>query len=236
MTTNVKTIKSIPLQLQGACPSLFEIRGEIFISRDGFEAMNAEREQAGLETFSNPRNTASGSLKILDSKEVAERPLDCFLYHMLGKQSIDLHYDNLEAAKSWGFKVPTETECCKDIDAVIRFVQKWDKLRHDLPYDIDGIVIKVNSLQQQEQMGFTAKSPRWAIAYKFKAEQALTTLNEITYQVGRTGAITPVANLEPVLLAGTVVKRASLHNADQIAKLDIEKEIRCMWRKEGDYP
>lgn len=235
VTTNVKTIKSIPLQLKGACPSLFEIRGEIFISRDGFEAMNAEREQAGLETFSNPRNTASGSLKIQDSKEVAERPLDCFLYHMLGKQiPCDLHYDNLEAAKSWGFKVPTETECCKDIDTVIRFVKKWDKLRHNLPYDIDGIVIKVNSLKHQEQMGFTAKSPRWAIAYKFKAEQALTTLKKITYQVGRTGAITPVANLEPVLLAGTVVKRASLHNADQIVKLDIREGDKVYVEKGGE--
>ena len=235
VTTNVKTIKSIPLQLQGGYPSLFEIRGEIFIPHAGFEAMNAEREQAGLETFANPRNTASGSLKMQDSKEVAERPLDCFLYYMLGKQiPCDLHYYNLEAAKSWGFKVPSETECCKDIDAVIRFVQKWDALRHDLPYDIDGIVIKVNSLQQQEQMGFTAKSPRWAIAYKFKAEQALTTLNEITYQVGRTGAITPVANLEPVLLVGTVVKRASLHNADQIAKLDIREGDKVYVEKGGE--
>ena len=186
--------------------------------------MNVKREQAGLETFANPRNTASGSLKMQDSKEVAERPLDCFLYHMLGAQiTCELHYDNLQVAKNWGFKVPSETECCKDIEAVIRFVKKWDQLRHDLPYDIDGIVIKVNSLQQQEQMGFTAKSPRWAIAYKFQAEQALTTLNEISYQVGRTGAITPVANLDPVLLAGTIVKRASLHNADQIAKLDIRE-------------
>ena len=235
VTTNVKTIKSIPLQLQGTYPSLFEIRGEIYIPHAGFEAMNAKREQAGLETFANPRNTASGSLKMQDSKEVAERPLDCFLYHILGKEiPCNLHYDNLEAAKSWGFKVPAETECCKDIDAVIRFVQKWDKLRHDLPYDIDGIVIKVNSLQQQEQMGFTAKSPRWAIAYKFKAEQALTTLNEITYQVGRTGAITPVANLEPVLLAGTVVKRASLHNADQIAKLDIREGDKVYVEKGGE--
>ena len=235
VTINVKTIKSIPLQLQGGYPSLFEIRGEIFIPHAGFEAMNAEREQAGLETFANPRNTASGSLKMQDSKEVAERPLDCFLYHMLGKQiPCDLHYENLEAAKSWGFKVPSETECCKDIDAVIRFVQKWDKLRYDLPYDIDGIVIKVNSLHQQEQMGFTAKSPRWAIAYKFKAEQALTTLNEITYQVGRTGAITPVANLEPVLLAGTVVKRASLHNADQVAKLDIREGDKVYVEKGGE--
>ena len=235
VTANVKTIKSIPLQLQGNFPSLFEIRGEIFIPHAGFEAMNAEREQSGFETFANPRNTASGSLKMQDSKEVAERPLDCFLYYMLGKQiPFDLHYDNLEQAKSWGFKVPSETECCKDIDAVIRFVQKWDKLRHDLPYDIDGVVIKVNSLQQQEQMGFTAKSPRWAIAYKFKAEQALTTLNEITYQVGRTGAITPVANLKPVLLAGTVVKRASLHNADQIAKLDIREGDKVYVEKGGE--
>ena len=235
VTANVKTIKSIPLQLQGNFPSLFEIRGEIFIPHAGFEAMNAEREEAGFETFANPRNTASGSLKMQDSKEVAERPLDCFLYHVLGKQiPCDLHYDNLEAAKSWGFKVPRDTECCKDIDAVIRFVQKWDKLRHDLPYDIDGIVIKVNSLLQQEQMGFTAKSPRWAIAYKFKADQALTTLNKITYQVGRTGAITPVANLEPVLLAGTVVKRASLHNADQITKLDIREGDKVYVEKGGE--
>lgn len=235
VTTNVKTINSIPLQLQGSYPDLFEIRGEIFITHTGFEAMNKEREQVGLEPFANPRNTASGSLKMLDSKEVAERPLDCFLYHMLGSQiTCDLHYDNLQQAKSWGFKVPAETVCCKDIEAVIRFLQKWDKLRHDLPYDIDGIVIKVNSLQQQEQMGFTAKSPRWAIAYKFQAEQALTTLNEITYQVGRTGAITPVANLEPVLLAGTIVKRASLHNADQIAKLDIREGDKVYVEKGGE--
>ena len=235
VTTNVKTIKSIPLQLQGDYPALFEIRGEIFIPHAGFEAMNAKREQAGLETFANPRNTASGSLKMQDSKEVAERPLDCFLYHMLGAQiTCELHYDNLQVAKNWGFKVPSETECCKDIEAVIRFVKKWDQLRHDLPYDIDGIVIKVNSLQQQEKMGFTAKSPRWAIAYKFQAEQALTTLNEISYQVGRTGAITPVANLDPVLLAGTIVKRASLHNADQIAKLDIREGDKVYVEKGGE--
>lgn len=235
VTANVKTIKSIPLQLQGNYPSLFEIRGEIFIPHSGFEAMNVEREQAGLETFANPRNTASGSLKMQDSKEVAERPLDCFLYHMLGAQiPCGLHYNNLQAAKSWGFKVPSETECCKDIEAVISFIHKWDQLRHDLPYDIDGIVIKVNSLQQQEEMGFTAKSPRWAIAYKFKAEQALTTLNEISYQVGRTGAITPVANLEPVLLAGTIVKRASLHNADQISKLDVREGDKVYVEKGGE--
>lgn len=235
VTINVKTIKSIPLQLNGAYPDQFEIRGEIFLPHAGFEAMNKLREEEGLETFANPRNTASGTLKMQDSKEVANRPLDCFLYHMLGAQTpCNLHYDNLQKAKEWGFKIPQETEVCSNIEEVIRFVQSWDEKRHDLPYDIDGIVIKVNSLSQQEEMGFTAKSPRWAISYKFKAEQALTQLNTITYQVGRTGAITPVANLEPVLLAGTIVKRASLHNADQIAKLDIREGDQVFVEKGGE--
>jgi DNA ligase (NAD+) len=235
VTTNVKTIKSIPLQLTADYPDQFEIRGEIFLPHAGFEAMNKAREEEGLETFANPRNTASGTLKMQDSKEVANRPLDCFLYHMLGTQTpSDLHYDNLQKAKAWGFKIPEETQVCSNIDAVIKFVQSWDKKRHDLPYDIDGIVIKVNSLSQQDEMGFTAKSPRWAISYKFKAEQAITRLNKITYQVGRTGAITPVANLEPVLLAGTVVKRASLHNADQIAKLDIREGDQVYVEKGGE--
>lgn len=235
VTINVKTIKSIPLQLNGAYPDQFEIRGEIFLPHAGFEAMNKLREEEGLETFANPRNTASGTLKMQDSKEVANRPLDCFLYHMLGAQiPCNLHYDNLQKAKDWGFKIPQETEVCSNIEEVIRFVQSWDEKRHDLPYDIDGIVIKVNSLSQQEEMGFTAKSPRWAISYKFKAEQALTQLNTITYQVGRTGAITPVANLEPVLLAGTIVKRASLHNADQIAKLDIREGDQVYVEKGGE--
>lgn len=235
VTANVKTIKSVPLQLKGDYPSRFEIRGEIFIPNRGFKAMNKEREQAGLEAFANPRNTASGSLKMQDSKEVASRPLDCFLYHVLGSHvPCSSHYENLQKAKSWGFKIPHETTICKNINAVVDFVKNWESKRHYLPYDIDGIVIKVNSLSLQEQMGATAKSPRWAISYKFKAEQALTRLNEITYQVGRTGAITPVANLEPVLLAGTVVKRASLHNADQIAKFDIREGDQVYVEKGGE--
>lgn len=235
VTTNVKTIKSIPLQLKGDYPNQFEIRGEIFIPHIGFQAMNKEREEAGLETFANPRNTASGSLKMQDSREVSNRPLDCFLYHVLGPHTpTDSHYENLQKAKSWGFKIPEDTRICTDIASVIDFVKIWEEKRHQLPYDIDGIVIKVNKLSLQEQMGFTAKSPRWAISYKFKAEQAVTRLNEITYQVGRTGAITPVANLEPVLLAGTVVKRASLHNADQIAKLDIREGDQVYVEKGGE--
>jgi DNA ligase (NAD+) len=170
-----------------------------------------------------------------DSKEVSKRPLDCFLYYLLGKElPHQIHYDNLQEAKKWGFKIPSETTVCNSIDKVIEFVNYWDEKRHNLPYDIDGIVIKVNDLKLQDQMGFTAKSPRWAIAYKFKAEQVSTTLNEITYQVGRTGAITPVANLEPVLLAGTMVKRASLHNADQIEKLDIREGDKVFVEKGGE--
>ena len=222
VTVNVKTINSIPLKLKGNYPSIFEIRGEIFLPHEGFNLMNENRIANDLEPFANPRNAASGSVKMQDSKEVAKRPLDCFLYYLLGKElPSQKHYDNLQTAREWGFKIPHEIEVCSSIDKVIDFVNYWDNKRHHLPYDIDGIVIKVNDLKLQEQMGFTAKSPRWAISYKFKAEQVSTVLNEITYQVGRTGAITPVANLEPVLLAGTVVKRASLHNADQISKLDI---------------
>ena len=189
---------------------------------EGFDLMNTERVEQGLEAFANPRNASSGSLKMQDSSVVAKRPLDCFLYHVLEeKPSIDSHYLKLEEARKWGFKIPTETKTYEDIDGVLSFVSFWEKERKNLSYDIDGIVIKVDSSFQQEELGFTAKSPRWAISYKFKAEQAITQLNEITYQVGRTGAITPVANLKPVQLAGTTVKRASLHNADQIAKLDI---------------
>jgi len=235
VTTNVKTIKSIPLKLKGNHPKSFEIRGEIFLPHKGFEAMNVSRLSEELEPFANPRNAASGSLKMQDSKEVAKRPLDCFLYYLLGKElPHSVHYDNLQEAKRWGFKIPSETSVCSSIEQVIDFVEYWDSKRHDLPYDIDGIVIKVNDLKLQDQMGFTAKSPRWAIAYKFKAEQVSTTLNEITYQVGRTGAITPVANLEPVLLAGTVVKRASLHNADQIEKLDIREGDKVYVEKGGE--
>ncbi len=222
VTSNVRTIKTIPLKLSGNPPVEFEIRGEIFLPHKGFELMNVERVEVGLEAFANPRNASSGSLKMQDSSVVAKRPLDCFLYHVLDvRNTIDSHYLKLEEARKWGFKIPTETKTYTTIEGVLSFVSYWEKERKNLAYDIDGIVIKVDSSLQQEELGFTAKSPRWAISYKFKAEQAITLLNEITYQVGRTGAITPVANLKPVQLAGTTVKRASLHNADQIAKLDI---------------
>jgi DNA ligase (NAD+) len=222
VTSNVRTINTIPLKLSGTPPEEFEIRGEIFLPHKGFELMNTERKEAGLEAFANPRNASSGSLKMQDSSVVAKRPLDCFLYHVLEeKNTIDSHYLKLEEARKWGFKIPTETKTYTTIEGVLSFITFWEKERKNLAYDIDGIVIKVDSSLQQEELGFTAKSPRWAISYKFKAEQAITLLNEITYQVGRTGAITPVANLKPVQLAGTTVKRASLHNADQIAKLDI---------------
>tara|TARA_Y100000766_G_scaffold282068_1_gene294664 strand:+ start:305 stop:2296 length:1992 start_codon:yes stop_codon:yes gene_type:complete len=235
VTVNVKTINSIPLKLKGDYPSKFEIRGEIFLPHVGFDQMNEKRIVNDLEPFANPRNAASGSVKMQDSKEVAKRPLDCFLYYLLGKElPSQRHYENLQNAREWGFKIPHEIEVCPSIDKVIDFVNYWDNKRHHLPYDIDGIVIKVNDLRLQEQMGFTAKSPRWAISYKFKAEQVSTVLNEITFQVGRTGAITPVANLEPVLLAGTVVKRASLHNADQISKLDIRVGDKVYVEKGGE--
>ena len=222
VTTNVKIIKSIPLKLKGDYPKDFDIRGEIFIPHDGFEEMNKARKLEGLEPFANPRNAASGSLKMQNSSDVAKRPLDCYLYYLLGKQlPHDKHFDNLQEAKNWGFKIPSEISVCYSVDEVIEYVNIWDEKRKKLSYDIDGIVIKVNSLKLQDQMGYTAKNPRWAIAYKFKADQVSTILKDISYQVGRTGAITPVANLEPILLAGTVVKRASLHNADQVEKLDI---------------
>lgn len=235
VTDNVRTIKSIPLVLQSNSKASFEIRGEIFLPHEGFKKMNQERVEAGEAPFANPRNASSGSLKMQDSSIVATRPLDCFLYHVLEDDNhTDSHYQKLQEAKKWGFKVPNETRVFNDIDGVLNFVKQWDKDRHDLPYDIDGIVIKVDSYLLQEELGYTAKAPRWAISYKFKAEQAITTLNEITYQVGRTGAITPVANLKPVLLAGTTVKRASLHNADQIAKLDIRVGDRVFVEKGGE--
>ena len=222
VTANVKTIKSVPLKLQGDYPDFFEIRGEIILPFEGFKSMNESRILDGEEPFKNPRNTASGSLKLQNSSEVAKRPLECLLYSIVGENTgIISQFDNLTKARSLGFKVPKEAQCLDCIDAVLKFIEYWDSARHDLPYEIDGIVIKVNNLHQQAELGFTAKAPRWAMAYKFKAEQVSTKLNYISYQVGRTGAITPVANLEPVALAGTVVKRASLHNADQIAKLDV---------------
>jgi len=222
VTANIKTIKSIPLVLKEKFVDNFEIRGEIVLPLEGFNKMNEERIEAGEDPYRNPRNTASGSLKLQDSSEVARRPLDCLLYHIVSNENpLKSHIETLENARKLGFKVPKAIETCSTIDDVFNFIQKWDSMRHKLPYETDGIVVKVNSLSQQDELGFTAKAPRWAIAYKFKAEQESTVLEEISYQVGRTGAITPVANLEPVELAGTTVKRASLHNADQIEKLDI---------------
>ena len=222
VTANIKTIKSVPLKLRGDYPEKFEIRGEIVLPFEGFNAMNAERIAAGEEPYKNPRNTASGSLKLQDSAEVAKRPLECLLYSIVGENtSIQTQFENLEKARSWGFKVPAIAKLTDSIDGVLEFVNYWDTHRHELPYETDGVVIKVNSLFQQAELGYTAKAPRWAMAYKFKAEQVSTRLEHISYQVGRTGAITPVANLQAVELAGTIVKRASLHNADQIEKLDV---------------
>ena len=222
VTANVKTIKSIPLQLKGDYPDKFDIRGEIVLPWEGFNKMNEERVEISKEPYSNPRNTASGSLKMLDSSKVAKRPLLCLLYNLTGNNlPVQTQFESLGKAREWGFRVPKEAKLTKSIDEVLEFINYWDVHRHDLPYETDGVVIKVNNLFQQEELGYTAKAPRWAMAYKFKAEQVSTRLNSISYQVGRTGAITPVANLEPVELAGTTVKRASLHNADQIEKLDI---------------
>lgn len=223
VTDNVRTIRSIPLKLRGrAYPSSFEIRGEIFMTHEGFDRLNDKRRQSGEEVFANPRNATSGTLKMQNSALVAQRPLDCFLYHLLGDNLPFIsHFENLNEARNWGFKVPEYIELFQNMDELFEYIRRWESERKELPFDIDGIVIKVNRYDQQEQLGFTAKSPRWAISYKFKAEQAETRLHSIAFQVGRTGAVTPVANLEPVQLAGTVVKRASLHNADQISLLDI---------------
>lgn len=223
VTTNIKTIRSIPLQLKGqSFPTRFDIRGEIVLPFAGFEKMNQELIEIGEAPFSNPRNTASGSLKLQDSSEVAKRPLDCLLYTVIGPSlPFNTQFESLYFAKSWGFKVPEQARQANSLAEVFDFIDYWDIHRHNLPFETDGVVIKVNSFQFQEELGYTAKSPRWAVAYKFKSPQVATKLNSISYQVGRTGSITPVANLEPVLLAGTIVKRASLHNADQIEKLDI---------------
>lgn len=235
VTANVKTIRSVPLKLRGDYPPLFDIRGEIVLPFEGFAMMNAERVELGEEPYRNPRNTASGSLKLQDSAEVARRPLDCLLYNIQGERlPIKTQFESLEKARQWGFKVPEVAKLAKSLDEVLDFVNYWDVHRHELPYETDGVVVKVNNLQQQEELGYTAKSPRWAMAYKFKAEQVSTVLNQITYQVGRTGAITPVANLEAVELAGTIVKRASLHNADQIEKLDIREGDTVFVEKGGE--
>ena len=235
VTSNIRTIKSIPLILNVDFLTNFEIRGEIILPLEGFQKMNLERLENGEEAYRNPRNTASGSLKLQDSGEVAKRPLDCLLYQVVtNERRYTTHFESLEASREAGFKIPDTILLAKSIDEVFHFVNEWDQKRHDLPYETDGVVIKVNNLQQQEELGYTAKSPRWAIAYKFKAAQVSTVLEEITYQVGRTGAITPVANLEPVQLAGTTVKRASLHNADQIEKLDIRVHDTVFVEKGGE--
>lgn len=222
ITNNIKTIKSVPLKLKGDYPQKFEIRGEVVLPYEGFAQLNAERVENGEEPYANPRNTASGSLKLQDSSETAKRPLDCLLYSVIGEDlPFTSQFESLQKAREWGFKVPQEAILASSMQGVDEFLQYWDIHRHELPYETDGVVIKVNNLRQQEELGFTSKAPRWAMAYKFKTEQEETILESITYQVGRTGAITPVANLKPVQLAGTTVKRASLHNADQIEKLDI---------------
>ncbi len=228
VTTNVRTIRSIPLKIKGnTFPKKFEVRGEIFLSKEIFLQLNKEREDIGEEKYANARNTASGTLKMQDSGEVARRKLDCFVYYLLGEDiNSKTHEESIHKLESWGFKVSPTYSKCAHIKAVIDYIERWEKKRLELPLETDGVVIKVNKLEQQQQLGFTAKSPRWATSYKYKAESVSTKLNAITYQVGRTGAITPVAELEPVFLAGTTVKRASLHNANEIERLGL-----CL----GDY-
>ena len=222
VTENVKTIRSVTQQLHGNYPTSFEIRGEIFMHRKGFERLNQQRQAQGEATYANPRNVASGSLKIKDAKEVAKRPLDITLYHFLSDQyPFATHSESLIQAQSWGIKTAEHSQTCRSIDEVFDYLKRWDAARHDLGFDTDGVVIKVNSLRHQEELGFTAKVPRWAIAYKFQTETATSKLLGITYQVGRTGAITPVAELQPVSILGTTVKRASLHNANEIERLDV---------------
>ncbi len=238
VTQNVRTIKTIPLQLTGDYPPDFEIRGEIFFPLERFKALNQLRESKGEELYANPRNTASGTLKLQNSKVVADRGLDCFLYGIYGTNLDKNHFETIELAGSWGFKVPKSSDNfitkVKTIEEMMDFINYWDENRHTLPFEIDGIVFKINDYDTQQILGFTAKNPRWAISYKFRAEQAETRLNAVTYQVGRTGAITPVANLSPVLLAGTTVKRASLHNADQIEKLDLHENDSVYIEKGGE--
>jgi DNA ligase (NAD+) len=236
VTANIRTIRSIPLRLHGeGYPDDFEIRGEIILPRSSFDQLNSERLENGEEPFANPRNAASGSLKMQDSREVARRKLDGYFYYIPGRiPGVDTHYDGLQKAKSWGFKVASYVAKCSGIDDIFEFIRNMDTQRKELPFDIDGVVIKVNDLSQQEVLGYTAKSPRWAIAFKFKAEQASTILQSVDFQVGRTGAITPVANLRPVLLAGTTVKRASLHNADVIAALDVRIGDSVLVEKGGE--
>lgn len=236
VSTNVRTIKSIPLVLKGNdYPSAFDIRGEILLPHDGFERLNRERAEAGEPLFANPRNAASGTLKTKNSSVVARRPLDCYLYYIPGIEDVfKTHYESITIARNWGFKISPFVTKCNTLEGVFEYIDMWETKRDSLPFDIDGIVIKINSYRHQQMLGFTAKSPRWAIAYKYKAREAVTTLLSIDFQVGRTGAITPVANLKPVLLAGTTVKRASLHNADQIALLDVRVGDKVKIEKGGE--
>lgn len=236
VTTNVKTINTIPHQLkEGDVPPLFEIRGEIFMHRAAFERLNKEREELGEVQYANPRNFAAGTVKMQDSKEVAKRPLDCFLYSLnTDKNYFKTHWESLQALKRWGFNVCEHTKLTNSIEDVLSFIKHWENERFKLSYDIDGIVIKVNSYAQQQELGFTAKSPRWAISYKYKAQEVETILDKVTYQVGRTGAVTPVANLKPVQLAGTTVKRATLHNANEIERLDLHEGDSVFVEKGGE--
>jgi DNA ligase (NAD+) len=236
VTLNVRTIKSIPFNIKNkSIPSDFVIRGEILMTRNVFNRLNEERLKDGIPLFANPRNAAAGSLKLLDPKIVASRSLDCMVYFLLSEQlPSDNHYDNLKKASEWGFNIADSIRLCAGIDEVIQFINYWEDERKNLPYDTDGVVIKVNSLKAQKELGFTAKSPRWAIAYKYKPEGALTRLLSVTFQVGRTGVVTPVANLDPVLLSGSTVKRATLHNADQIALLDLHINDMVQVEKGGE--
>ncbi len=219
---NVKTIRTLPLKVKATTPDRFEVRGEVFLSKEVFKQLNKEQEDIGEETYANARNTASGTLKMQDSAEVAKRKLDCYLYYLLGEDlDVTTHEEAIHQLENWGFQVSPTYQKCNTIQEVINYIARWEKKRTDLPLETDGVVIKVNNLAQQQRLGATAKVPRWAISYKYKAESISTRLNGITYQVGRTGAVTPVAELEPVLLAGTTVKRASLHNANEIARLDL---------------
>jgi DNA ligase (NAD+) len=236
VTLNVKTIRSIPLKItQKGIPDEFVIRGEILMPRAVFDRLNTERSATGITPFANPRNAAAGTLKLLDPKIVSSRTLDCMVYFLLSEElPYEDHFSNLKEASAWGFNVPDSIKLCATIDEVLNFISHWDSERKLLPYDIDGVVIKVNSLKQQEDLGFTAKSPRWAISYKYKAEEASTRLLSVTFQVGRTGNITPVANLDPVVLSGSTVKRATLHNADQIALLDLHLNDMVYVEKGGE--
>ncbi|WP_133440607.1 NAD-dependent DNA ligase LigA [Chryseobacterium salivictor] len=235
ITANVKTISDIPLTLKGDFPRQFFMRGEIYLTRKNFDKINLRREEEGLDLFMNPRNTASGSLKMQDSAEVSKRKLSAVLYQFISSEiPAATHWELLQNARKWGFNVSEQARLCKNLDEIKDFINYWDQHRHELPFEIDGIVLKVNSIQQQSKLGFTAKSPRWAMAYKFKAEKVETELQSVTYQVGRTGAITPVANLKPVLLAGTIVKRASLHNEDIIKKLGLHEHDFVYVEKGGE--